>query len=219
MVKCPAEKYHCHLKMIFAWSEPSFFKTFRYLVKFIIPSLGHNLPAPLRVKQTQNIFFGWYFGAYRIRKALRGSPILCLTYWDLLPCTSKWFSSEKQLYPFFYSPFFVFFPYLGVFFFIATVCIYFLQGLLAFLPGSRSRFLTVDKSTLTPTVSKFLWRSLLAEVESSRTSLASRTSSRTHFEVLGLEGQVLGLGVEASSPRKLACSRLEDSTIFWIVKI
>ena len=42
-------------------------------------------------------------------------------------------------------------------------------------------------------------------------------SSRTHFEVLGLEGQVLGL--EASSPRKLACPRLEDSTIFWIVKI
>ena len=25
--------------------------------------------------------------------------------------------------------------------------------------------------------------------------------------------------LEASSPRKLACSRLEDSTIFWIVKI
>ena len=46
--------------------------------------------------------------------------------------------------------------------------------------------------------------SLLAEVE----------SSRTHFEVLGLglEGQVLGL--EASSPRKLACPRLEDSSIF-----
>ena len=60
-------------------------------------------------------------------------------------------------------------------------------------------------------------------MESSRTSLASRTSSRTHFEVLdlglGLEGQVLGLGLEASSPRKLACPRLEDSTIFWIVKI
>ena len=58
------------------------------------------------------------------------------------------------------------------------------------------------------------------EVESSRTSLASRTSSRTHFEVLGLglglEGQVLGLGLglEASSPRKSACPRLEDSTIF-----
>ena len=46
-------------------------------------------------------------------------------------------------------------------------------------------------------------------------------SSRTHFEVLGLglEGQVLGLGLEASSPRKLACPRLEDSSIFWIVKI
>ena len=64
-----------------------------------------------------------------------------------------------------------------------------------------------------------------SEVESSRTSLASRTSSRTDFEVLGLglglEGQVLGLGLglEASSPRKLACPRLEDSTIFWKVKI
>ena len=56
-------------------------------------------------------------------------------------------------------------------------------------------------------------------MESSRTSLASRTD----FEVLGLglEGQVLGLGLglEASSPRKLACPWLEDSTIFWIVKI
>ena len=62
-----------------------------------------------------------------------------------------------------------------------------------------------------------------SEVESSRTSLASRTSSRTDFEVLGLglEGQVLGLGLglEASSPRKLACPRLEDSTIFWKAKI
>ena len=57
------------------------------------------------------------------------------------------------------------------------------------------------------------------EVESLRTSLALRTSSRTHFEVLGLEGQVLGLGLEASSPRKLPCPRLEDSTIFWMVKI
>ena len=54
-------------------------------------------------------------------------------------------------------------------------------------------------------------------MESLRTSLASRT----HFEVLGLglEGQVLGLGFEASSPRKLACPRLEDSSIFWIFKI
>ena len=59
-------------------------------------------------------------------------------------------------------------------------------------------------------------RDSLPEVEFSRTSLASRTSSRTHFEVLGLglEGQVLGLGLEASSPGKLACPRLEDSTIF-----
>ena len=40
-------------------------------------------------------------------------------------------------------------------------------------------------------------KKLLAEVE----------SSRTHFEVLGL-------GLEASSPQKLACPRLEDSTIF-----
>ena len=43
-------------------------------------------------------------------------------------------------------------------------------------------------------------------MESSRTSLASRTSSRTHFEVLGLglglEGQVLGLGL-ASKPQVL----------------
>ena len=50
-----------------------------------------------------------------------------------------------------------------------------------------------------------------AEVEFSRTSLASRTSSRTHFEVLGL-------GLEASSPQKLACPRLEDSTIFELLK-
>ena len=48
-------------------------------------------------------------------------------------------------------------------------------------------------------------------MESSRTSLASRTSSRTHFEVLGL-------GLEASSPRKLPCPRLEDSIIFEPLK-
>ena len=47
--------------------------------------------------------------------------------------------------------------------------------------------------------------SKLPEVESSRTSLASRT----HCEVLGLE---------ASSPRKLACPRLEASTIFEPLK-
>ena len=47
-----------------------------------------------------------------------------------------------------------------------------------------------------------------SEVESSRTSLASRT----HFEVLGL-------GLEASSPQKLPWSRFKDSTIFCILKI
>ena len=60
-----------------------------------------------------------------------------------------------------------------------------------------------------------------AEVKSLRTSLASRTYSRTHFEVLGLgldlEGQVLGF--EASSLQILLCPRLEDSTIFWTVEI
>ena len=60
---------------------------------------------------------------------------------------------------------------------------------------------------------------LAPEMESSRTSLASRT----HFEVvgLGLEGQVLGvgLGFEASSSQKLPCPRLKNSTFFWIVKI
>ena len=55
-------------------------------------------------------------------------------------------------------------------------------------------------------------RHLISEVESLWTSLPSRTTSRTHFEALGLEGQVLGL--EASSPRKLPCPRLENSTIF-----
>ena len=36
-------------------------------------------------------------------------------------------------------------------------------------------------------------------------------SSRTHFEILGL-------GLEVSSPRKLPCPRLEDSTIFEPLK-
>ena len=48
----------------------------------------------------------------------------------------------------------------------------------------------------------------LPEVESSRTSLASRT----HFQVLGLSLEVLG-------PQKLPCPRLEDSTIFLTVEI
>ena len=55
-------------------------------------------------------------------------------------------------------------------------------------------------------------------MESSRTSLAERSSSRTHFEVLvlGLKGQVLSL--EASSPRKLPCPRLGDSTFLEPLK-
>ena len=60
------------------------------------------------------------------------------------------------------------------------------------------------------TTTETLFELDLPEVESSRTSLASRT----HFEVLGLEGQVLGLGLEASSPRILPSPRLENSTIF-----
>ena len=43
-------------------------------------------------------------------------------------------------------------------------------------------------------------------------------SSRTHFEVLGLglglEGQVLGLGLEASSPRKLGLSSARGQQYF-----
>ena len=60
-----------------------------------------------------------------------------------------------------------------------------------------------------------------SEVESLRTSLASRTSSRTHFEVLGL-------GLEASSPwpwprslrsSKIALSLARGQHYFWTVEI
>ena len=53
---------------------------------------------------------------------------------------------------------------------------------------------------------------LWSEEESSRTSLATRTFSRTDFEVLGL-------GLAAVSPRKLPSPWLVDSTIFWTVEI
>ena len=60
-----------------------------------------------------------------------------------------------------------------------------------------------------------------ADVESSRTSLASRTSSEntfwSHWTWHWHQGQLLGL--EASSPRKLPCLRLKNSTIFWTVEI
>ena len=49
-------------------------------------------------------------------------------------------------------------------------------------------------------------------MESSWTSLASRTSWRTHFEVLGL-------GLEANKPSKMSCPRLKDSTIFDVVRM
>ena len=53
----------------------------------------------------------------------------------------------------------------------------------------------------------------MSEVETSRMSLVSRTQ----FKVLGLEGQVLGLGLEACKSSKMPCPRLVESTIFWFV--
>ena len=44
---------------------------------------------------------------------------------------------------------------------------------------------------------------------SPRGHILKSLASRTYFEVLGLE---------ASSPRKLACPRCEDSTIFELLK-
>ena len=67
--------------------------------------------------------------------------------------------------------------------------------------------LMYTKCHISTNLSSFL-KLCLQEVESSRTSLASRT----HF-------QVLGLGLEALGPRKLLCPRLEDSNIFLTVEI
>ena len=64
----------------------------------------------------------------------------------------------------------------------------------------KQYLLTITKNTCF----KINWLVCRPEVE----------SSRTHFEFLSLEGQVLGFGLEASSPRKLPCPRLEDSTFF-----
>ena len=60
----------------------------------------------------------------------------------------------------------------------------------------------------------FKWIILFIIFQSDEVSrlLSEVDSSRTHF-------QVLGLGLEVSSPRKLPCPRLEDSTIFLMVKI
>jgi len=53
-----------------------------------------------------------------------------------------------------------------------------------------------------------------SEVAALWTCLASRTSSRTVFEVLGLglESQVLGLGLEPSRSPKIGLSSVEDSS-------
>ena len=49
--------------------------------------------------------------------------------------------------------------------------------------------------------------------------MASRTSLRTHLTVLGFGFEGQALGFEASSPQKLTCPRLEDSTIFCTIEI
>ena len=43
-------------------------------------------------------------------------------------------------------------------------------------------------------------------------------SSRTHFEVLGLEAQVLGFEAYNYKSSKMSCSWLKDSIIFWLVE-
>ena len=58
-----------------------------------------------------------------------------------------------------------------------------------------------------------------AEVESSRTSLASRASSMTRFEVLGLGFEGQDLGLEAYKSLKKSCPRLEDSTFYDSLKM
>ena len=73
---------------------------------------------------------------------------------------------KNNFSPFPFSLSLYFLPHFRRFFFIATVSNCFLQGLLAFLPASKSRFLTVDESTLTLAVAKFLWRSSLVFLRS-----------------------------------------------------
>ena len=58
----------------------------------------------------------------------------------------------------------------------------------------------------------FVYTTIEIVVKSLRTSLALRT----HFEVLGLEGQVLGL--ETSSPQKLRCLRSRTALFFELLK-
>ena len=77
----------------------------------------------------------------------------------------------------------------------------------------RSIALPLELERMCSLMLNFGYLNPVPEVEFLRTSLASRA----HFGVLGLEGQVLGL--EASSPRKLPCTRLEKSTAFWINEV
>ena len=52
---------------------------------------------------------------------------------------------------------------------------------------------------------------LSAEVASSRTSMASRTSLRIHVKVFGL-------GLESYKSSKMSCLRLENSIVLWLVE-
>ena len=54
---------------------------------------------------------------------------------------------------------------------------------------------------------------LISEVVSSMTFLASRTFSRTHFEVLGLGGQVLGVSLKVLEN---ALYSVKDGTTYLI---
>ena len=107
-----------------------------YFAEFILPSIGHNLPVPLNLKHPQNIFFGGCFGACCLRKLLRASPTLHLSYCGLWPCTSKWFSSESITFLHsFFSHFWYFLAHTKRFNFVAAVSSCFFRELLAFLPA------------------------------------------------------------------------------------
>ena len=49
--------------------------------------------------------------------------------------------------------------------------------------------------------------------------MALRTSSRTHFEVLGLKGQFLGLDLEACKSSKMPCPRSRTALFFDLSKM
>ena len=65
-----------------------------------------------------------------------------------------------------------------------------------------------EKTTTTTTKKQNLFISQISvKLRTKQQQKPEVESSRKHFEVLGL-------GLEALSPRKLACPRLDDSTIF-----